>query len=245
MTANRLVSEHHRSVRRFIKGSARRTWRLFKDTWILTSFLLALLVAIVASAATSATSLLPSLLGIFGSATVALAIYVFGLTQKRIENTLALHNEFYTHGFAESRRAAEHFYLYHHDQAWGEVNPYDLEDPEDNLKGYSEVLRFWHRVSVLWQQHRLDNQLLASLLAREMGYWMGFIFEPMDTRDDWWTKADIKKLSNEMEYLMPEIYSSGRADGVEKRTKGKVRVFDSKGEKVISIDRDAVTHHRP
>lgn len=185
-------------------------------------------------------SLLPSALSVAGSGLVAFAVFKAGRTQDRIRTTLELHKEFYSPTFAASRRDAEHFYQLHHERDWGNVNPYELDDPEDKLKGYSEVLRYFHRLSILWQRDRLDEELLSSLFSREMGYWMGLIFEPMSGRTDWWTKSDILKLAAHLGDAGSESYRQGEADGSLRRLNGPIRTVLPDGT-IVKSNRDSAS----
>lgn len=116
------------------------------------------------------TTILPRLVSVVGSTIVAWAVFQAGRTQDRIKTTLDLHKDYYSPAFAISRNTAEHFYQLHHARDWAAANPYDLDDPEDKLKGYSEVVRYFHRLSILWQRERLDEDLVTDLFSRGMGY---------------------------------------------------------------------------
>lgn len=191
---------------------------------ILTIIILVTLSVAASGIALGITTVLPSLVSVLGSTIVAWAVFGAGRTQDRIKTTLDLHKDYYSPLFALSRNMAEHFYQFHHANDWSTENPYDLEDPEDKLKGYSEVLRYFHRLSILWQRDRLDDDLLTDLFSREMGYWMGFIFEPMGARTDWWTKSDIYRLAGHLAKSHDENYDQGRREGVERRVEGPIRV---------------------
>lgn len=195
----------------------------------LSIIVIALAAVAGAGLARGLTTALPAIVSVLGSSLVAWAVYRAGRTQDRIKTTLELHKEYYSPSFGTARTQAEHFYQLHHDRDWGAINPYDLDDPEDKLKGYSEVLRFFHRLSILWQRARLDEDLLASLFSREMGYWMGFVFEPMDARTDWWTKPDIKRLAEHLKSSGGDLYVHGREEGTARRISGPIRVLLADG----------------
>lgn len=183
------------------------------------------------------TTILPSLVSVVGSTIVAWAVFQAGRTQDRIKTTLDLHKDYYSPAFAISRNMAEHFYQLHHARDWAAVNPYDLDDPEDKLKGYSEVVRYFHRLSILWQRERLDEDLVTDLFSREMGYWMGFIFEPMNARTDWWTKPDIYRLAEHLRREKAGNYTQGLQEGVNRRTNGPIRLVRTDGS-VVKTTRD-------
>lgn len=189
-----------------------------------------------------ATTILPSLVSVVGSTIVAWAVFQAGRTQDRIKTTLDLHKDYYSPAFAISRNMAEHFYQLHYARDWTVVNPYDLDDPEDKLKGYSEVVRYFHRLSILWQRERMDEDLVTDLFSREMGYWMGFIFEPMNARTDWWTKPDIYRLAEHLRREKAGNYMHGLQEGVERRMNGPVRVIKADGS-VAKVARDEVALH--
>jgi hypothetical protein len=204
---------------------------------LLAVILCILLSLAVGGIALGITTILPSLVSVVGSTIVAWAVYRAGRTQDRIKTTLDLHKDYYSPAFAISRNMAEHFYQFHHYRDWAAVNPYDLDDPEDNLKGYSEVVRYFHRLSILWQRDRLDHDLVTDLFPRETGYWMGFVFEPMNARTDWWTKPDIYLLAEHLKRANAVNYSQGFQEGLDRRTTGPIRMLKPDGS-VVKADRD-------
>lgn len=180
------------------------------------SGILAWLVALAASTIVGGfqTSVWTALLG----ASVAISIGWTSRLQARRQATLDLHREYYSHRFAEARLTAARFFKRYPDQDWSKQGPYDLPDPDNTREGYSEVLRFWHRVAVLYENGALDRALTEKLLSRELGHWFGLVFESMRLRKDMYTKDLLFRLRDR--FLVgedPESFRSGYRDGAERR----------------------------
>jgi hypothetical protein len=200
---------------------------------------LAILIMTVAIAGLVAgiSPILPALISVTGTAVVALLVYRAGQAQNRITNTLDAHREYYNHEFAESRQIALQFFRVNAGRPWSKTNPYDVPDPGGLLKGYSEVLRYFHRLALLWEHNRIEKPIVGQMFAREMGYWMGVAFDPMKEREDWWTKSMIFKLSDDLraskdgQAAFQDGFSRGKAALAREATAKEVAVEEAKRKK--------------
>ena len=151
-------------------------------------------------------------------ACVTVSIFLITRQQSRRQVTLDLHKEFYSHAFAEQRGKATRFFRRYATTDWSRLSPGNLPDPDDNHQGYSEVLRFWHRVAVLYENGALDRSLAQRLLSRELGYWFGFVFEDMRERPDMFTRELLFGLSYQFETGEGKgLYLAGLQSGREHR----------------------------
>lgn len=66
---------------------------------------------------------------------------------------------------------------------------------------------------------------------------MGFIFEPMNARTDWWTKPDIYRLAEHLRREKAGNYTQGLQEGVNRRTNGPIRLVRTDGS-VVKATRD-------
>ncbi len=153
-------------------------------------------------------------------ASVTLAIAFANWWQGKRQAVLELHREYYSRSFSEDRQTAARFFKRYGGADWSQIGPYALPDPDQTREGYSQVLRFWHRVAVLYQSDALDRMLAQRLLAREIGYWFGFVFEGMEAREDMFTRdllfAFIGKMRNGRGKAE---FENGAADGRRNRAK--------------------------
>lgn len=131
------------------------------------------------------------------AATVTSGVALAARFQSKRAATLELHKEYYSHDFAEDRRTAERFFQRYPRDQW-DVSPYKFPDPDDTLRGYSQVLRFWHRVAVLYKNYAIDRSLTEKLLSREFAYWWALIFIKMNIRDDMYTWDLLNDLSSSL-----------------------------------------------
>lgn len=53
---------------------------------------------------------------------------------------------------------------------------------DDDLGGYSAVVRYWQRVATLYREGEVARGLTQRLLARELGFWNVRLFKVMGRR---------------------------------------------------------------
>lgn len=141
----------------------------------------------------------PAILSAAISASVTFGIAYISRHQSRRQVTLDLHKEFYSHEFAEQRGKATRFFKRYATADWSKLSPSELSDPDGTHQGYSQVLRFWHRVAVLYENDALDRPLAQRLLSRELGYWFGLAFEDMRERQGMFTRKLLFGLQYQFE----------------------------------------------
>lgn len=165
---------------------------------------------------------LQSVITVAGAAIVAFGVYAAGRKQSRIETTLEMHEEYYSSDFGRARRQAERFVRLHFDVEWSCNDPYDLPDPERLREGYSQMVRFYHRLAVLMARGRLDRGLASDLFSRELGVWFGIVFEAMSVRQNWWTHRMIFDLARRLSRAGgARLLRDGLDEGRRERRAGK------------------------
>lgn len=146
--------------------------------------------------------------------TVAIAIFWAGRVAGRRETTLELHREYYSDDLAAARTGATDFMLRHRDVDWATSDPYVVGAGDADLAHYSTVVRFWHRVAVLYDEGEIDRGLAQRLMSRELGHWRALILEPMEARKDMWTRAMLVELARRFSIgERPRDFADGLARG--------------------------------
>lgn len=136
----------------------------------------------------------PSLIGAAIGGTVAIGVLVSNRHQARRQLALDLHREYYSHAFSKTRRRALWFFRRHAGIDWSEVNPIDLNDPDDTRDAYFEVLRYWQRVATLYEAGAIHEGLSQQLLSRELGIWFAAALEETTKRKGLYVGAQIRRL---------------------------------------------------
>jgi hypothetical protein len=165
-----------------------------------------------------ARALFAAALAFGGSALVAWGIYRAGLRQERVRTTLSQHEAYYSARFAKERARAAAFFMILNSRYPPGTDPYDTREPK--LSGYSEVIRFWHRLAVLNRHGRIDPELAAELFGYELGWWFGFGFAVMEKRENWRVRPLIVELAKTLRRHGGEaLLETGHADGTAKRAR--------------------------
>lgn len=146
------------------------------------------------------------------SATVAVAIFLATWAEARRATTLDLFKEYYDADFAAQRRAAERFMRKHAAVDWGSNDPYDIGADDPDLAGYGAVLRFWHRVAILYDEGEINRGLAQAILSRELGHWSATIIEPMAPRQGMYVRLAIADIARRFSIgKRGSDYAAGRA----------------------------------
>ena len=103
---------------------------------------------------------------------------------------------------------------------WLDVDPYDIGRKDENLPGYGAVLRYWQRISLLYEEEALDRILLQKLLARELAHWQVLIFEPVFVRKNIYVRETIRPFVEAVERgPAKRAYAAGLRDGANMKRK--------------------------
>ena len=153
--------------------------------------------------------------GVAGSLLVAITVFLANRRQAKIDLTISLYREYYSSDFGRTRYAAERFVRAHGEKDWESWNPYEADDEPELREGYSEIIRFFHRLAVLEREGRLNRALAAQLFSREYGWWDAFLFSRMERRKNWWTKPAIVDLRQRLNIFGGyRLLNEGWRDGV-------------------------------
>lgn len=162
---------------------------------------------------------------VVGSIIVAWAVFGSNRQQDEIKTILDMHRDYYSGGLAGKREDAIKFFKLYHSTDWVVNDPYDVSDPENKRDGYSEVLRFFHRLAILNINKRVDRQLTTDLFSRELGFWWGFAFCRMKKRSNWWTGQMVYRLARTLcEQGGWPSFRAGYRSGRKLRLYGDIRV---------------------
>lgn len=155
---------------------------------------------------------------------ITLCIFWSTRYQAKRQVVLDLHKEYYSETFALSRAKAERFLRLYNDVDWKETNPYRMLDPKDDRPGYAAVVRYWHRVAILYKNNQLDVNLAHDLMARDLGFWYGRLIEPMRFRDGMYTLDDLLWLVDMFKMRTSgRRFNSGYADALKRRASPSTR----------------------
>lgn len=166
-----------------------------------------------------------ALISVSGSLLIAIAIWFFGRRRDQRNLTMELHKQYYSPEIAKARLDCRRFVTSNCNADWSKIDPYSLLAEEVLKDGYSEVVRYFHRLGALYKENEIRKSLARRLLAREFGFWYTFLFQPMADRDDWWTKEAILgllKLFDEDEGKID--FEKGAISGRERRAKAKAQL---------------------
>ena len=156
---------------------------------------------------------------------VALAIWLLGRRRDMRDLTLELHKEYYAKSMRRARHQASNFIRKHCDKNWSDIDPYRLSGSEEEKDGFSEVVRYFHRLGVLYKENEIRKSLIRRLLSREFGFWYSYLFHPMRDRSDWWTKKvilDLDRLFSKKEGS--QEYDAGAQSGRLRRANAAARL---------------------
>ena len=160
------------------------------------------------------------------SVLIALAVWILGRSRDRRNLTLELHRQYYLPEMGKARLNAAKFITANCHVDWNTIDPYKLLGEESWKDGYSEVVRYFHKVGALARENETNLPLMRRLLAREYGFWYSFLFQPMAGRVDWWTKETILGLVNVFDKAGGKSdYSNGVENGRERRAKARAHLI--------------------
>ena len=166
-------------------------------------------------------SISPVIGALFGAAltaTVNLAIWMIGRRNDRKSSTLKRYRFYYSREMGEARFKAELLIRKNSHRDWSTFDPYQSESSDDEREGYSEVIRFFHLLAILYEEHEVLRKLTAKLFAREYGYWDGLLFRPMKDRHSWWTGPAIREFGRKIiASEAKSLYLQGLAKGQRQR----------------------------
>lgn len=137
-----------------------------------------------------------AIIGVFGSAVIAAAIYFGDLAVARSQTTMELLRELHSPEIAAARAQARDFVLAHKNVSF---------DALDEGRGLSQtqktgrvslftVTRFFYRLNVLRTSELLQDNKIFALFGPLFAYWWAFTFESQLNRSTWSTKEEIESL---------------------------------------------------
>lgn len=137
---------------------------------------------------------LPPLIGALVGAVIALLIWRLGRRNDRKKTTLELYRTYYSKDFGAARFLAAEMVRGLPETDWSAKEPFDLKISEAHKDGYSEVVRFFHLLAILYRENEIQRELARKLFAREYGYWLAMLFDRARNRASWWTGPAILEL---------------------------------------------------